>query len=92
MSRRLPDTLDIGKVTLNLNTKTLTLDGGAQLYTSGDATINNGTIKRIDTPTSGNANDFAIQVMSGSSLTLGATSADTVTIRAPTVFTTWAVR
>lgn len=72
--------LDIGKVTLNLNTKTLTLDGGAQLYTSGDATINNGTIKRIDTPTSGNANDFAIQVMSGSSLTLGATSADTVTI------------
>ena len=72
--------LDIGKVTLNLNRQTLTLDGGAQLYTSGDATINNGTIKRIDTPTSGNANDFAIQVMSGSSLTLGATSADTVTI------------
>ena len=72
--------LDIGKVTLDLNTKTLTLDGGAQLYTSGDATINNGTIKRIDTPTSGSANDFAIQVMSGSSLTLGTTSADTVTI------------
>ena len=72
--------LDIGKVTLNLNTKTLTLDGGAQLYTSGDATINNGTIKRIDTPTSGSANSFAIQVMSGSSLVLGTTSDDTVAI------------
>ena len=72
--------LDIGKVTLDLNTKTLTLDGGAQLYTSNAATIKNGTIKRTDEPTSGNANDFAIQVMSGSSLTLGTTSADTVTI------------
>ena len=72
--------LDIGKVTLDLNRQTLTLDGGAQLYTSNAATIKNGTIKRTDEPTSGNANDFAIQVMSGSSLTLGATSADTVTI------------
>ncbi len=72
--------LDIGKVTLNLNRQTLTLDGGAQLYTSGDATINNGTIKRIDTPTSGSANSFAIQVMSGSSLVLGTTSDDTVAI------------
>lgn len=69
-------------VTLNLNMKTLTLDG-AQIYTQGSAavTINSGTIKCIDTPTSGSANDFAIQVMSGSSLTLGATSADTVTIK-----------
>ena len=72
--------LDIGKVTLDLNRQTLTLDGGAQLYTSGDATINNGTIKRIDTPTSGSANSFAIQVMSGSSLVLGTTSDDTVAI------------
>lgn len=72
--------LDIGKVTLDLNRQTLTLDGGAQLYTSNAATIKNGTIKRTDEPTSGNANDFAIQVMSGSSLTLGATSADTVKI------------
>ena len=69
-------------VTLNLNMKTLTLDG-AQIYTQGSAavTINSGTIKCIDTPTSGSANDFTIQVMSGSSLTLGATSADTVTIK-----------
>ena len=68
-------------VTLDLDKKTLTLNG-AQIYTQGSATvtINNGTIKRIDTPTSGSPNNFAIQVMSGSSLTLGATSADTVTI------------
>ena len=60
-------------VTLDLDKKTLTLNG-AQIYTQGSATvtINNGTIKRIDTPTSGSANNFAIQVMSGSSLTLGA--------------------
>ena len=68
-------------VTLDLDKKTLTLNG-AQIYTQGSATvtINNGTIKRTDEPTSGSPNDFAIQVMSGSSLTLGATSADTVTI------------
>ncbi len=64
--------LDIGTIKLDLNKKTLTLDGGAQLYTSGSATINNGTIKRIDTPTSGSSDSFAIQVMSGSSLILGA--------------------
>ena len=60
------------KVTLDLNKKTLTLDG-AQLYTQGSATvtINSGTIERIDTPTSGSANNFAIQVMSGSTLLLG---------------------
>ena len=60
------------KVTLNLNKKILTLDG-AQIYTQGSAavTINSGTIKRIDTPTSGSANNFAIQVMSGSTLLLG---------------------
>ena len=59
-------------VTLNLNKKTLTLNG-AQIYTQGSATvtINNGTIKRTDVPTSGSANNFAIQVMSGSSLILG---------------------
>ena len=72
----LTNSLGIGgtaEVTLNLNKKTLTLNG-AQIYTQGSATvtINNGTIKRIDTPTSGSANNFAIQVMSGSSLTLGA--------------------
>ena len=72
----LTNSLGIGgtaKVTLNLNKKTLTLDG-AQIYTQGSAAviINNGTIKRIDTPTSGSANNFAIQVMSGSSLILGA--------------------
>ena len=71
----LTNSLGIGgtaKVTLNLNKKALTLDG-AQIYTQGSAavTINNGTIKRIDTPTSGSANNFAIQVMSGSTLLLG---------------------
>ena len=68
-------------VTLDLDKKTLTLNG-AQIYTQGSATvtINNGTIKRTDEPTSGSANNFAIQVMSGSSLVLGTTSADTVTI------------
>ena len=81
----LTNSLGIGgtaKVTLNLNRKTLTLDG-AQIYTQGraDVIINSGTIERIDAPTSGSPNDFAIQVMSGSSLTLGATSADTVTIK-----------
>ena len=66
------------KVTLDLNKKTLTLDG-AQLYTQGSATvtINNGTIKRTDEPTSGSASNFAIQVMSGSSLTLGAGTGST---------------
>lgn len=65
-------------VTLNLNKKTLTLDG-AQIYTQGSATvtINNGTIKRTDVPTSGSANNFAIQVMSGSSLMLGAGTGST---------------
>lgn len=77
----LTNSLGIGgtaKVTLNLNKKTLTLDG-AQIYTQGgDAVIiNNGTIKRIDTPTSGSANNFAIQVMSGSSLILGAGTGNT---------------
>ncbi len=57
-------------ITLNLNKKTLTLDG-AQLYTSGSAIINNGTIKRTDVPATGNAGSFAIQVMSGSSLIIG---------------------
>ena len=47
-------------VTLDLDKKTLTLAGGAQLYTSKTATIKKGTIKRIDEPTSGNARDFAI--------------------------------
>ena len=63
-------------VTLNLNKYTLTLDG-AQIYTQGSAnvTINNGTIKRIDEPTSGSASNFAIQVMSGSTLLLGGTQA-----------------
>ncbi len=61
------------EVVLNLNKKTLTLDG-AQIYTQGSAavTINSGTIERTDTPASGNASNFAIQVMSGSSLMLGA--------------------
>ena len=63
-------------ITLNLNKQTLTLDG-AQLYTSGSATINNGTIKRTDVPTTGNAGSFAIQVMSGSSLILGAGTGST---------------
>lgn len=72
--------LDIGTIKLDLNKKTLTLDGGAQLYTSGSATINNGTIKRIDTPTSGSSDSFAIQVMSGSSLILGASSGKKVTL------------
>ena len=81
----LTNSLGIGgtaAVTLDLNKKTLTLNG-AQIYTQGSAAviINNGTIERIDAPTSGSPNDFAIQVMSGSSLTLGATSADTVTIK-----------
>ena len=62
-------------VTLDLDKKTLTLAGGAQLYTSKTATIKKGTIKRIDEPTSGNARDFAIQVMSGSTLLLGGTQA-----------------
>ena len=71
----LTNSLGIGgtaAVTLNLNKKTLTLNG-AQIYTQGSATvtINNGTIKRTDVPTSGSANNFAIQVMSGSSLILG---------------------
>ena len=71
----LTNSLGIGgaaAVTLNLNKKTLTLDG-AQIYTQGSATvtINNGTIKRTDEPASGSANNFAIQVMSGSSLILG---------------------
>ena len=71
----LTNSLGIGgtaAVTLNLNKKTLTLNG-AQIYTqgSGTVTINNGTIKRTDVPTSGNANNFAIQVMSGSTLLLG---------------------
>lgn len=64
-------------VTLNLNKKTLTLAGGAQLYTSKTATINNGTIKRIDEPTSGNARDFAIYMLDGSSLMLGAGTGST---------------
>ena len=77
----LTNSLGIGgtaAVTLNLNKKTLTLDG-AQIYTQGSATvtINNGTIKRTDEPASGSANNFAIQVMSGSSLTLGAGSGST---------------
>lgn len=81
----LTNSLGIGgtaAVTLDLNKKTLTLNG-AQIYTQGSAAviINNGTIERIDAPTSGSPNDFAIQVMSGSSLTLGATSAATVTIK-----------
>ena len=63
-------------ITLNLNKKTLTLDG-AQLYTSGSAIINNGTIKRTDVPATGNAGSFAIQVMSGSSLILGAGTGST---------------
>ena len=71
----LTNSLGIGgtaAVTLDLNKKTLTLDG-AQIYTQGSATvtINNGTIKRTDEPASGSANNFAIQVMSGSSLILG---------------------
>ena len=71
----LTNSLGIGgtaAVTLDLNKKTLTLNG-AQIYTQGSATvtINNGTIKRTDVPTSGSANNFAIQVMSGSSLILG---------------------
>ncbi len=76
--------LDISTVTLNLNKKTLTLADGAQLYTSKAATIKKGTIKRIDTPTGGDANDFAIYMMDGSSLTLGAGSTlnDTVTLEA----------
>lgn len=71
-------------VTLDLNKKTLALDGGAQLYTSKTATIKKGTIKRIDEPTSGNARDFAIYMLDGSSLTLGAGSTlnDTVTLEA----------
>ena len=74
----LTNSLGIGgtaKVTLDLNKKILTLDG-AQLYTQGSATvtINNGTIKRTDVPTSGSANNFAIQVMSGSTLLLGGSS------------------
>lgn len=77
----LTNSLGIGgaaAVTLNLNKKTLTLDG-AQIYTQGSAivTINNGTIKRTDVPTSGSANNFAIQVMSGSSLILGAGTGNT---------------
>ena len=72
----LTNSLGIGgtaAVTLNLNKKTLTLNG-AQIYTQGSApvTINSGTIKRTDEPTSGSASNFAIQVMSGSSLILGA--------------------
>ena len=71
----LTNSLGIGgtaAVTLNLNKKTLTLNG-AQIYTQGSApvTINSGTIKRTDEPASGSANNFAIQVMSGSSLMLG---------------------
>ena len=59
-------------VTLNLNGKTLTLNG-AQIYTQGSAavTIKKGTIKRTDAPTSGDASNFAIQVMNGSILLLG---------------------
>ena len=77
----LTDSLGIGgavKVTLDLSKKTLTLDG-AQIYTQGSAAviINSGTIKRIDTPTSGSANNFAIQVMSGSNLILGAGTGST---------------
>ena len=77
----LTNSLGIGgaaAVTLDLSKKTLTLDG-AQIYTQGSATvtINNGTIKRFDTPTSGSANNFAIQVMSGSSLILGAGTSST---------------
>lgn len=66
------------KVTLNLNKKTLTLNG-AQIYTQGSApvTINSGTIKRTDEPASGSANNFAIQVMSGSSLMLGTSISST---------------
>ena len=67
-------------ITLNLNKKTLALDGGAQLYTSGSAIINDGTIKRTDVPTTGNASGFAIQVMSGSSLILGTGMYTPVTI------------
>ena len=71
----LTNSLGIGgtaAVTLNLNKKTLTFDG-AQIYTQGSANviIDNGTIKRIDKPTSGSASNFAIQVMSGSSLIIG---------------------
>ena len=71
-------------VTLDLNKNTLTLAGGAQLYTSKTATIKKGTIKRIDEPTSGNARDFAIYMLDGSSLMLGAGSTlnDTVTLEA----------
>lgn len=77
----LTNSLGIGganAVTLNLNKKTLTLDG-AQIYTQGSATvtINNGTIKRTDVPTAGSASNFAIQVMSGSSLILGAGTGST---------------
>ena len=71
----LTNSLGIGgtaAVTLNLNGKTLTLDG-AQIYTQGSAavTIKKGTIKRTDAPTSGDASNFAIQVMNGSTLLLG---------------------
>lgn len=80
----LTNSLGIGgtaKVTLNLNRKILTLDG-AQIYTQGsaDVIINSGTIERIDTPTSGSANNFAIQVMSGSSLILGTSGSYKVTL------------
>lgn len=68
------DNLNISGTTksikLNLNKKTLTLDG-AQLYTTGLASIDNGTIKRTDVPANGSADYFAIKVNSGSTLNIG---------------------
>ena len=72
-------------VTLDLGEKTLTLDGGAQIFTKGTANTNitNGTIERIDTPTANNSSDFAIQINSGNMMTLGTSLYSKVTINAP---------
>ena len=80
----LTESLSIGgsvQITLNLNKKTLTLNG-AQLIIqgTGNVIINGGTLQRTDVPESGTADAYAILVTNGSSLIVGSTSSGKLTL------------
>lgn len=80
----LTESLSIGgsvQITLNLNKKTLTLNG-AQLIIqgTGNVIINGGALQRTDVPESGIADDYAILVTNGSSLIVGSTSSGKLTL------------